>query len=154
MSLPLATAAVALTSIIANRILAVALGLWLQVPATLMLGLLIVLDAVQIPFFYRLYDHGFTFLDGKPALKNFFNRDWSQTKLAKWMMPLGGPGVMLVSAMPTFGGGIWLASFFAYALRLNRRASYTWIMLGSVLSYATLYWILNTLILTIRYFLH
>jgi len=150
----LAAAAVALTSIVSNRVLAVALGLWLKIPPGLLLGLLILLDAVQIPFFYRIYDHGFTFLDGIPAVKNFFNRDWSDTKLAKWTMPLGGAGVMLVSAMPTFGGGIWLASFFAYALRLKRRVGYAWIMLGSVLSYATLYWVLDALIRTIRYFVH
>lgn len=138
----------------ANRVLAVALGLWLQIPAGLMLSLLIFLDVIQIPFFYRLYDRGFTFLDGIPAIKKFFSRDWSDTTLARWMMPLGGPGVMLVSAMPTFGGGIWLASFFAYALRLNRRTGYIWIALGSVLSYFTLYWILDTLIRTIRYFIY
>jgi hypothetical protein len=145
---------VALVSILANRILAVGLGLWLHVPAALLLGLLISLDVIQIPFFYRIYDHGFSFLDGIPVVKNFFSRDWSDTRLAKWMMPLGGAGVMMVSAMPTFGGGIWLASFFAYALRLNRRAGYAWIMLGSILSYVSLYWILDTLIRTIQYFLH
>lgn len=152
MSLPLATAAVALVSILANRILAVGLGLWLHIPAALMLCLLISLDIVQIPFFYRLSEHGFSFLDGIPAAKNFFNRDWSSTRLARWMMPLGGPGVMLVSAMPTFGGGIWLASFFACALRMDRRAGYAWIILGSVLSYGALYWILTTLVQTVRYF--
>jgi len=154
LSLPLATAIVALTSIVTNRVLAVGLGLWLRVPAALMLGLLVFIDAVQIPFFYRLYDHGFSFFDDIPVVKNFFSRDWSDTRLARWMMPLGGPGVMLVSAMPTLGGGIWLASFFAYALRLNRRTGYAWIILGSVLSYVTLYWVLDALILTIRYFVH
>ena len=153
MSLPLAAAVVALTSIIANRVLAVALGLWLRIPPVLMLGLLILLDAVQIPFFYRLYDHGFSFLDGIPAVKNFFSRDWSDTRLARWTMPLGGPGVMLVAAMPTFGGGIWLASFFAYALRLGRRAGFAWILLGSLLSYMALYWVLEALIRTIQYFI-
>ena len=75
-------------------------------------------------------------------------------KAARWTMPLGGPGVMLVSAMPTFGGGIWLASFFAYALHLNRRAGYAWIIMGSVLSYVSLYWILVTLVRTVQYFVH
>jgi uncharacterized membrane protein len=154
LSLPLSTALVALISIVANRVLAVGVGLWLRVPPTLMLGLLIAIDAIQVPFFYRLYAHGFSFFDGIPAVKNYLNRDWSNTRLARWMMPLGGPGVMLVSAMPTFGGGIWLASFFAYALRLNRRAGFAWIMLGSVLSYVTLYWILDALVRTIRYFVY
>jgi uncharacterized membrane protein len=87
-------------------------------------------------------------------VKGFFIRDRSSTKLAKWVMPLGGPGVMLVSAMPTFGGGVWLASFFAYALHMDRRAGYAWIILGSVLSYGSLYWILSTLVQTLRYFVH
>ena len=154
MSLPLATAVVALILIVTNRVLAVAAGIWFRVPATLLLGLLITLDVLQIPFFYRLYDHGFGLLDRVPTLRNWVKRDWSTTTLGKWAAPLGGMGVMLVSAMPTFGGGIWSATFLAYGLGLKRGAGYAWMIFGIMLSYFTLYWILETLVLTIRYFVH
>ncbi len=153
MSLPLATSLVALVSILTNRILAVGFGLWFQVPATLLLGLLLFLDIIQIPFYYRLYEHGSSLLDRMPAVKNVINRDWSKSALGKWAMPLGGMGVMLVAAMPTLGGGMWSATFLAYGLGLRRRAGYAWMILGSILSYFTLYWILDTLIRTLRYFM-
>ena len=154
MSLPLATSLTALAAIFTNRILAVGIGLWFGVPAALLLGLLLLLDIAQIPFYYRMYEHGSSLLDKIPMLNGLARRDWSQSTLGKWAMPLGGVGVMLVAALPTFGGGIWSSTFLAYGLRLKRRAGYSWIILGSLLSYFTLYWILNTLILTIRYFLH
>ena len=153
MSLPLATLVVALVSILTNRILAVGVGLWLRVPAALLLGLLIVLDVIQIPFFYRLYDHGVSLLDDVPTIRNLIKRDWSGSTIGKWAMPLGGLGVMLVAALPTFGGGIWSATFLAYGLRLSRRVGYAWLVLGSVLSYAALFWILDTLVRTLRYFM-
>jgi len=152
LSLPLAAAIVALASLVANRILAVAAGIWLHVPPVLLLGMLLAMDAIQIPFFYGLCDHGYAFLDAIPGVKKFLQQDWSDTRLARWTMPLGGPGVMLVSAMPTFGGGIWLAVFFAFALQLDRRASYAWILMGSILSYAGLFWVLDVLIRTFRFF--
>jgi hypothetical protein len=154
LSLPLATSLVALAAILTNRILAIGVGLWFQVPFLLLLGLLIFVDIVQIPLFYRIYEHGSSLLDGIPVVKKFANRDWSKSTLGKWAMPLGGFGVMMVAAMPTFGGGMWSATFLAYGLGLKRRAGYAWMILGSVLSYLTLYWILDTLIRTVRYFMH
>jgi uncharacterized membrane protein len=143
---------VALAAIVANRILAVGVGVWFQVPAVLLLGLLLLLDIVQIPVYYRIYERGSSLLDRFPTVRNWMTRDWSKARLGKWAMPLGGFGVMLVAAMPTFGGGMWSATFVAYGLGLRRRAGYAWMILGSLLSYLTLYWILDTLIRTIRYF--
>ena len=154
MSLPLAASIVALVSILANRILAMGMGLWFHVPAALLVGMLLFLDIIQIPFFYQIYEHGSSLLDRVPAIKNWMNRDWSKSTLGKWAMPLGGFGVMLVAALPTFGGGMWSATFVAYGLGLRRRAGYAWMILGSALSYLTLYWVLDTLIRTIRYFTH
>jgi hypothetical protein len=61
---------------------------------------------------------------------------------------------MMVAALPTFGGGMWSATFLAYGLGLKRSSSYVWMILGSALSYATLYWVLDALIRTIHYFMH
>jgi hypothetical protein len=154
LSLPLAVSLVALTSILTNRILAVGIGLWFRVPAGLLLGMLITLDIIQIPFFYHLYEQGSSLLDGIPALRQFVKRDWSVTTLGKLAMPLGGLGVMLVAALPTFGGGVWSATFLAYGLRLDRRAGYAWMIFGSLVSYLTLFWVLDALIRTARYFIH
>jgi len=153
LSLPLAASLAALAAILTNRILAVGVGLWLQVPAFLLLGILLFIDIIQIPLYYRIYEHGSSLLDGVPFIKKWMNRDWSTSALGKRAKPLGGIGVMIVAALPTFGGGMWSATFLAYGLGLRRRAGYAWMILGSVLSYFTLYWILDTLIRTLRFFM-
>ncbi len=154
MSLPLAASLTALAAIFANRILAMGVGLWFGVPTGLLLGMLLGLDIVQIPMYYRIYEHGSTLLDRIPAFKKIIHRNQSESKLGKWAKPMGGIGVMLVAALPTMGGGMWTSTFLAYGLGLKRRAGYAWMIAGSLLSYLTLYWILDTLIRTIRYFMH
>ncbi len=154
MNLFLAAALVAVVAIVGNRILAVGVGLWFHVPAKVFLSLLIGMDILQIPLFYRLYEQGSSLLDRLPRVQRWLKKDWTQTSIGQWARPLGGPGVMLLAALPTFGGGMWSATFMAYGLRLSRRAGYAWMVLGSLLSYLTLYWILDTLVRTLQYFAH
>lgn len=154
MSLPLATSFVVLASIVSNRILALGLGLWFQVPAVLLLGILFAIDIVQIPFFYRIYEHGSPLFDRVPVINRLLHKDWSTSAVDRWAAHLGGFGVMLVAALPTFGGGMWSATFLAYGLGLPRRAGYGWMILGSALSYGTLYWVLDALVRTARFFMH
>ena len=129
------------------------IGLWFQVPAALLLGVLLFIDIIQIPFYYQLYEHGSTLLEKIPMIHKLLHKDWSKSALGRRATPLGGFGVLLVAALPTFGGGMWSATFLAYGLGLKRSASYSWMILGSALSYLTLYWILDGLIKTIHYFL-
>jgi hypothetical protein len=108
---------------------------------------------MQIPLFFWLYKNGAGFFKRlPPPWRSFFNTDLSGSRLGRWASPLGGLGIMLVAALPTFGGGMWSAVFIAYGLNLRRRASYIWMTLGSTLSYLSIYWVLATLIGAIRYF--
>jgi hypothetical protein len=116
MTLPVAASLAALAAILTNRIIAVAIGLWFRVPPALLLGILLFIDVIQIPFYFRVYEHGFAFLDGVPFLNALSRRDWSKSALGKWAEHLGGAGVMLVAALPTFGGGIWSSTFIAHGL--------------------------------------
>lgn len=153
MSLPLALSLVTVLAVFTNRILAMAFGLWFQIPDLLLLSLLLLIDAIQIPFFFHLYEKGSTALANLPTpLQKLCRRDWSRSYLNTWASHLGGVGVMCVAAMPTLGGGMWSGTFLAYGLRLKRRAGYTWLMFGSLMSYFVLYWVLDTLIRTFRYF--
>lgn len=144
----------ALSSVFANRILAMLVGLWFHVPGGILLGVLIGLDILQIPLYYGLYEHGYSLVTRLPkSLRSCFERDWSVSTLGRWASHVGGVGVMTVAALPTFGGGIWSAVFISYSLRLNRATSYFWLILGSVVSYLSLYWVLGTLVGTIHYFI-
>src|SRR6185312_110538 len=103
----LATLVVALIAVFGNRIFAVLAGLWLRLPAVLMLGLLIALDFLQIPFFYWVYDHGSAIAARLPeGLRIRWARNRSASYLGKWAASLGGMGVMMVAALPTLGGGM------------------------------------------------
>jgi uncharacterized membrane protein len=153
LNLPLAVCLVVLAATITNRIIAMGIGLWFQVPAGLLFLMLLFIDVIQIPFFYRIYEHGSTLLDDVPLLRGLTRRGGMASSLSKWARHLGGIGVMLVAALPSFGGGMWSATFLAYGMGLKRRDGYAWLILGSALSYGILYFVLDTLIRTARYFI-
>jgi hypothetical protein len=153
MSPPLALLTVAGVAIISNRIFAILLGLVFRVPATWLLPTVILLDLAQIPLFYWLYENSGKVLARLPArIRPWLNRDWNAGRLGRWTASLGGLGVFLIAALPTFGGGMWSAVFLAYGLRLKKAVSYGLIALGSIASYLVLFYVLDTLVRTVRYF--
>ena len=153
MSIELALGVVILLSLIGNRILSLLVGLLLRIPAHLLLPTVYLMDVIQIPFFYWIYENGSTLIAHLPAsIRGWFNKDWRVTSMSRWTTRLGSLGVFVVAAMPTFGGGMWSAVFLAYGLRLRKTWSYFLIGLGSLLSYLSLFWVLDTLVRTFRYF--
>jgi hypothetical protein len=153
MSLHLALGIVIAVSIIGNRIFSVLAGLILRIPAAWLLPTLYIVDLIQIPLFYWLYENSATVLARLPGpLQRLFGKDWSTTTLNRWTASLGGLGVFFVAAFPAMGGGMWSAVFVAYGLRLKKVWSYIIMALASLLSYLTLYWVLDTLVRTVRYF--
>jgi uncharacterized membrane protein len=153
MSVGLALLAVTVAALIGNRILSVLVGLFLRVPADGLLPLVVALDWIQIPFFYWVYENGSTVVSRLPApARLWLSKDWTASPLGRWTNSLGGAGVLLVAMLPTFGGGMWSAVFLAYGLRLRRSWSYFLMATGSLISYLCLFWVLDTLVRTVRYF--
>jgi uncharacterized membrane protein len=153
LTLSYAIAAVAAAALFGNRIVAAAVGVWFRVPPAGLLTELILLDVIQIPFFYWLYDNSEWVLAKLPErVARFFKRDPETRAIGRWTARLGHVGVGLLAALPTLGGGMWSAVFLAYGLKLNRRVSYLSLILGSALSYFAIYWIVDTLIAAVRYF--
>jgi uncharacterized membrane protein len=152
LSLPVAFLLVALGSILGNRIIAIGLGLWFHLPPGPMLGILILLDLLQIPMYYWLYEHSHQVLARLPSrIGQWFERMLAVRPRAGWTQSLGGFGVMLIAALPSFGGGMWSAIFLAYGLKLRRSASYVWLMLGSFSGYLLVYWVCDTIARTLRF---
>jgi hypothetical protein len=94
------------------------------------------LDLIQIPLFFQLYEKGFPKI---PLLNLLIKRlptaeQFEKSKLRKLTQSLGGIGVILVAAMPTFGGGMWTAVLFAHILKLTRKQSYFFLATGSLIS--------------------
>jgi hypothetical protein len=154
MSIELALAGVVAVSIVGNRIFSILAGLILRIPPIELISTLYVVDLVQIPFFYWLYENSATVLARLPEpLRRWYSKDWSITVLGRWTHSLGSAGVFLVAAMPMLGGGMWSSVFLAYGLRLRKSWSYGLIASASLMSYLTLFYILDTLVRTVRYFI-
>jgi len=129
-------------AVLGNRMLALMAGFWLKVPTFILLGVLLALDAVQIPMYYWLYGKGERLLRRLPArFQKSMDKDWSATPFGRWVLSVRGVGVMVIAALPTFGGGMWTAALLSYSSGLSRRTGAVWMMMGSLLSYATLWWI-------------
>jgi uncharacterized membrane protein len=144
---------VALAALLGNRIVAVLAGLWFHMHPLLLLSQLLLLDVIQIPLYYWLYENGAQVMEHLQRwFQNWLNKDKSVTLMGPKARSWGGLGVMLVAALPTFGGGMWSAIFLAYGLGLRKRYSYLWLTAGSFLSYLVIYWIGDTLVVTARYF--
>ena len=152
MSLELALAVVVGVSVLGNRLFSLLAGLVLKIPPTMLLPTLYAVDVVQIPFYYWVYESGSTLVNYFPArLRSWFGTG-SRSAAGRWTASLGGLGVFVVATLPTFGGGMWSAVFLAYGLRLRKTWSYLLLASGSLLSYICLYWILSSVIQTVRYF--
>jgi uncharacterized membrane protein len=155
LSLARASILTAGASLISNRVFAVAVGLWFRLPILWMLSLLIVLDIVQIPFYYWLYEHSHLILARLPASwGELFRRSPQETAIGRWTASLGGLGVMTIAALPAMGGGMWTAIFLAYGLKLDRRTSYIWLIVGSIVSYLVTYWVIDAIFAAFRDLAH
>src|SRR5579864_63227 len=107
MSIELALGVVILLSLIGNRILSLLVGLILHVPAMWLLPTVYLMDVIQIPFFYWVYENGSTLINRLPvSMRGWFHKDWRVTSMGRWTTHLGSLGVFVVAAMPTFGGGM------------------------------------------------
>jgi uncharacterized membrane protein len=139
LNLTLATLAVISSALIGNRIVALLVGFWLKVPTVWLLFVLITIDAAQIPFYYWLYGQGAKGLDRLPKILHRFFNTVSDTAVVRWLSASGKWRVMIISALPAFGGGIWTATLVAYNAGLSRRSGTLSMLAGSVMSYLLLW---------------
>jgi uncharacterized membrane protein len=119
-----------------SRAVSIPAALALQIHTGVVFFSVFGLDLLQIPLFFRLYEKGFP----KIPLLNLLTKrlptaeQFEKSKLRKFTQSLGGIGVVLVAAMPTFGGGMWTAVLFAHILKLTRKQSYFFLATGSFIS--------------------
>jgi uncharacterized membrane protein len=119
-----------------SRAVSIPAALALHIRAGIVFFAVFGLDLLQIPLFFRLYEKGFPKI---PLVKHLVKRlptaeQFEKSKLRKLTQSLGGIGVVLVSAMPTFGGGMWTAVLLAHILKLTRKQSYFFLATGSFIS--------------------
>jgi uncharacterized membrane protein len=97
--------------------------------------LVVLMDTLQIPCFYYLYEY--TFASGRLSrLSSYFQR---KAALARGrssfhtLKALGQVGVVLLTMLPVKGGGMWSGVFLAHVMGLRKRTSVPLLVGGSVL---------------------
>lgn len=100
-----------------------------------LLPVVVMLDTLQIPFFYHLYNT----VSNRIVIQKFFKRSekrihrLKQSRFFKWLQFLGKPGVIAISMLPFKGCGMWSGVLLSKLLKLPRQTSYPLMILGSLL---------------------
>ena len=111
--------------ILGSRIIFIPAGMAIGIGKYVILFLVFFLDMLQIPLYFYIYEKG--------ASKLKFLSKMENSRFLKFARSLGSFGVVLVAAMPAFGGGMWSSVLISFLLGLDRRKSILLLALGSFL---------------------
>jgi uncharacterized membrane protein len=95
----------------------------------------VMMDTLQIPIFYYLYDAVSTRL----LIQKFYKRSEKRknrlirSRFFNWLQLLGKPGVVAISMLPFKGCGMWSGVLLSKLLRLPKQTSYPLMIAGSML---------------------
>ncbi len=121
--------------ILGGRPVAILSGQLLGFKAFFLLPVVVMLDTLQIPLFYYVYDRisNVRFIKKiheKTAKKEMRIR---KSRLFLWLYLLGAPGVITITMLPLKGCGMWSGVFLSKILKLRKVMSYPLLITGSVL---------------------
>lgn len=118
-----------------SRVLFIPAGITMGIGKYVIFCLVFCLDMLQIPLYFYLYEKGtsrirfLNFLYSRMPTK----QKLESSRLMRFAESLGSFGVVLVAAMPAFGGGMWTSVLMAYLLGIERKRSILLLALGSFL---------------------
>jgi len=121
--------------IIGSRIIFIPAGMALGIGKYVILFLVFLLDILQIPLYFYIYEKGTSKIK---FLSYFYSRlpsreTMEKSRLMKFARSLGSFGVVFVAAMPAFGGGMWSSVLISFLLGFDRKKSIFLLTLGSFL---------------------
>jgi len=100
-----------------------------------LLPVVVMLDTLQIPLFYHLFDT----ISKRPVGQGLYARAakkkkrFRESRLFHWIQLMGTPGVVAITMMPLKGCGMWSGVLLSKILRLSKQASYPLLIVGSIL---------------------
>lgn len=101
----------------------------------LLLPVVVMMDTLQIPLFYKLFDS----ISNRPFWHRLCARTAKKEKslrksrLFHWVRLLGTPGVVAITMMPLKGCGMWSGVLLSTLLGLPKQTSYPLLIIGSIL---------------------
>ncbi len=106
-----------------------------------LLPVVVMLDTLQVPLFYYLYDTASKRLFMPKLRERASNKERSlrSSRLFHWVQLLGTPGVVAITMMPMKGCGMWSGVLLSKLLRLPKQTSYPLLIVGSVLGCALVF---------------
>lgn len=102
---------------------------------SLLLPVVVMLDTLQIPLFYKLFGS----ISNRPFWRKIHARkakkesDLRNSRLFHWVRLLGAPGVVTIAMMPLKGCGMWSGVLLSTLLALPKQTSYPLLIIGSIL---------------------
>lgn len=120
--------------ILGGRPVALLSGQFLGLKIFFLLPVVVLLDTLQIPFFYYLYD---TISDSRIIRKLHDRAEKKEAHIRKsrffqWFRLLGTPGVITITMMPLKGCGMWSGVLLSKLLQLPKLISYPLLIAGSL----------------------
>jgi uncharacterized membrane protein len=121
--------------ILGGRPVALLSAQFLGVRIAFLLPVVVMLDTLQIPFFYYLYD---TIYKGS-FMRRLHERTAKKeerlrkSRLFRWIQLMGTPGVVAITMLPLKGCGMWSGVLLTTLLRLPKKISYSLLIVGSIL---------------------
>ncbi|NVM22237.1 MAG: small multi-drug export protein, partial [Desulfobacterales bacterium] len=97
--------------------------------------LVVLMDTLQVPCFYCLYEHTFT-SERLRRFGDYFRRKGDMAKGRRFFRMLRGldrAGVVLLTMLPVKGGGMWSGVLLAHFIGLPKRTSFPLLVGGSIL---------------------
>lgn len=144
----LKTLALIITHTLASRLISIPIAVAMFVKWYIAVIFIFAMDVVQIPLFYYLYERPqkIKFITARLRLwrrrmdhvfkkKRIIreDRNW-QALVLKRAQRFGQWGILLVSAMPSLGGGMWTGVLLAHLLKMDKKRSYLLLAAGSLTS--------------------
>ena len=121
--------------ILGGRPVAILSAQFLGLKLSFLLPVVVMLDTLQIPLFYSLYDT----ISRQLLLRKLRERTTKKerrlhkSRFFHWAQVMGMPGVVAITMTPLKGCGMWSGVLLSKFLRLPKQSSYPLLIVGSIL---------------------
>lgn len=127
--------------ILGGRPVAILSAQFLGFRAFFLLPVVVMLDTLQVPLFYYLYDRISNGLFMRKLYERTIKKEerLHKSKFFHWIQLMGTPGVVAISMLPLKGCGMWTGVLLSKLLRLPKQVSYPLLIAGSILGCILIY---------------